>query len=89
MNKRNKGFTLVELLAVIVILAIIMVIAIPSVLETITTARKKTFLEYIDKVASSTQTKYAEDTGKGLAHTSSNIMYDIKKDLGLTNTGTF
>ena len=89
MNKRSKGFTLVELLAVIVILAIIMVIAIPSVLETITTARKKTFLEYIDKVASSTQTKYAEDTVKGLAHTSSNIMYDIKKDLGLTNTGTF
>ena len=49
MDKR-KGFTLVELLAVIVILAIIMIIAIPSVLDTLDTARKKTFIEYVFKV---------------------------------------
>ena len=48
MKKRNnKGFTLVELLAVIVILAIIMIIAIPSVLATMSTARKKTFEEFM------------------------------------------
>lgn len=43
-NKENKnGFTLVELLAVIVILGIIMVIAYASVNQVIKTARKKSF----------------------------------------------
>ena len=37
--KNKKGFTLVELLAVIVILAIIMIIAIPAVLQTMESAR--------------------------------------------------
>ena len=40
---KNKGFTLVELLAVIVILAIIMVIAIPSVTNSSGAAKEKTF----------------------------------------------
>ena len=35
MKKNKKGFTLVELLAVIVVLAIIMIIAIPQVMENI------------------------------------------------------
>ena len=34
-NKKKKGFTLVELLAVIVILAVVMVITIPTVLGSI------------------------------------------------------
>ena len=38
-NKKKKGFTLVELLAVIVILAVILVIAIPQIMNTIKTAR--------------------------------------------------
>ena len=43
-NKLNKkGFTLVELLAVIVVLAVIMVIAFTSVSSTITSARKNSF----------------------------------------------
>lgn len=39
LNKIKKGFTLVELLAVIVVLAIILVIAIPSILDLIFKAR--------------------------------------------------
>ena len=37
----NKGFTLIELLAVIVILAIVVVVTIPSVLNSMDTARQK------------------------------------------------
>jgi len=44
--KKGKinGFTLVELLAVIVILAIIMIIAIPSVLNVTEQAKQKSFI---------------------------------------------
>ncbi len=56
--KDRKGFTLVELLAVIVILAIIMIIAIPSVLGTLETARRKTFVEYITRVMEAGQNQY-------------------------------
>ena len=41
MKKLNKkGFTLVELLAVIVVLAIIMVLTVPSVLSSMNSARQ-------------------------------------------------
>ena len=42
MKRNNKGFTLVELLAVIVILGLLMAIAIPSVTKYITQSRVKT-----------------------------------------------
>ena len=42
--KRKKGFTLVELLAVIGILAILVLIALPAVLTMFREARKNTFI---------------------------------------------
>ncbi len=86
-KKKNKGFTLVELLAVIVILAIIMIIAIPAVLDTMTSARRKTFGEYVTKVYDVAQKKYLSD--ELLNGGSSYIRYDITKDLGLDNTGDY
>ena len=67
MKNTRKGFTLVELLAVIVILAIIMIIAIPSVLGTMTTARQKSFCEYVTKVYMAAESKYmsAQTLGDG------------------------
>ena len=41
MNKNNKGFTLVELLAVIIILGIILAIAIPNIQNIIQQTRQK------------------------------------------------
>ena len=38
----KKGFTLVELLAVIVILAVVLIIAVPQITETIKASRLKT-----------------------------------------------
>ena len=63
--KKNKGFTLVELLAVIVILAIIMIIAIPAVLQTMQSARQKTFKEYVTKVYTTGQNAYLSDATLG------------------------
>lgn len=42
--RNNKGFTLVELLAVIIILGLLMVIATPSITKYISNARVKTYL---------------------------------------------
>ena len=64
-KEKIKGFTLVELLAVIVILAIIMLIAIPTVLNTLEIARKKAFMEYVDKTIGLAEQKYLEGTITG------------------------
>ena len=91
--KKNNGFTLVELLAVIVILAIIMIIAIPAVLETMQTAKKKAMIEYAEKVMNKAEEKYLEQTTLGSITMPSAeqavIFYDIKKDLGYSSTGDY
>ena len=43
MKNKVSGFTLVELLAVIVILAIILVIAVPKITDTIKNSKKASF----------------------------------------------
>ena len=47
--KNNKGFTLIEILAVIVILGILMIIAVPSVTQYITGSRNFSFSKTADK----------------------------------------
>ena len=86
--EKQKGFTLVELLAVIVILAIIMLLAIPAVLDTMAVAKRKTFVEYIDKAVNQAQNKITEAQllGEGA---SGCVIYNIKNDLGFSNTGDF
>ena len=87
-KRNNKGFTLVELLSVIVILAIIMLIAIPSVLHVLTTAKRKSFVEYVDKIYLSAQKKILEEEVQGESSVGCKI-YKIKSDLGLTSTGSY
>ena len=82
-----KGFTLVELLAVIVILAIIMIISIPAVLNTVSTAKQKTFAEYVTKICETAEKKYLSE---GLLNPQpAYVRYDITKDLELGSTGDY
>lgn len=60
--KDKKGFTLVELLAVIVILGVIITIAIPNVVSTLEKNKKETFLEDAEKMISSAEYKIRSDT---------------------------
>lgn len=60
MKKNNKGFTLVELLAVIVVLAIIMVIATQQINKTINRSRAKSFNEAFNIVVENTRILYVE-----------------------------
>ena len=70
--KKNKGFTLVELLAVIVILAVIALIATPVVLSMIESSRKgaaeSSMLSYVDATEKSIVTS--------LMSSSSSVNYD-------------
>ena len=90
--KKNNGFTLVELLAVIVILAIIMIIAIPTVLNTMERARKKAFIEFAQRAMNEAQKVYLS---RSLTENYISIgeetlyMFDIQKDLGLNNVGDY
>ena len=90
-KKHKLGFTLVELLAVITILGIIMIIATPSVLSTMEVAKKKTFINYIQKVFNKGQEQYMSDLNEGTIpiYNTTEYLYDIETDLGLDNTGNF
>ena len=60
--KNNKGFTLVELLAVIAILAILVIIALPNVLKMFNDAKKNSFLTEAKTVYGEAGKKYISDS---------------------------
>ena len=59
---KNKGFTLVELLAVIAILAILVIIALPNVLKMFNDAKKNSFLTEAKTVYGEAGKKYISDS---------------------------
>ena len=59
--RNNKGFTLVELLAVIVIMGILMMVAIPSVTRTIENSRKDTFVDIAKSYGNAVRTLWTSD----------------------------
>ena len=70
MSKHKKdGFTLVELLAVIVILAVILVIAVPSIMSTIAESRKGALASSAKLIASSAETAYISNQTLGIEKT--------------------
>ena len=88
MKKKSRGFTLVELLAVIVILALIMILVIPSVLDVTNTAKKELFYDYSRTVQSKAVAKYIEDMDDESIKSNCRV-YDIGTDLDIENTGNF
>lgn len=87
--KEKNGFTLVELLVVIVVLALIMIITIPAVLDIMEDARKNSFVLYCQKVVKDTQTQYVYDSNIGNAGGAGIYVYDITSDLGYSSTGNY
>ena len=86
--KKKNGFTLVELLAVIVVLAIIMILAIPAVLNVMDNARRQSFVIAIDKYVTAVQQQFMSDSSFGDAKTAGVYVYNITTDLGLSSTGS-
>ena len=60
--KNKKGFTLVELLAVISILAILVIIALPNVMKAYRNARKDSFLNEVKSMLTGAETAFLSET---------------------------
>lgn len=61
-NKNQAGFTLVELLAAMVILALLTAIAVPSVLKLLNKSRSETYINDAQRLISTAENQYKKDT---------------------------
>ena len=86
MNK--KGFTLVELLAVIAILAILVIIALPNVLSMFNKAKKDTFASETKDMVRIAQQQYLADFGKWTKYAAEGSVTDDEKIQTITCTST-
>lgn len=82
---KNKGFTLIEILAVIIILALVAIIAIPSILGTIENTKKKTaearageYIEAVEKEATMNEMDGLETLKSGKYKVSKLAEYDLE-----------
>ena len=68
-NLNKKGFTLVELLAVIAILAILMLLVTPNILSMFTEGRKDAFVTQVQSVWRAAEQQYMTKSFSGTAST--------------------
>lgn len=91
MRRKQNGFTLVELLAVIIILAVIITLAIPAVMNATNRAKKQAFFMYGQSLESKATQKYTQETDNdpsfsGCAVYDINELYVEDKDAKVENT---
>lgn len=84
----NKGFTLIEVLAVIVIIAIIGGIAIPNIMSTINTGKSSSEKAMIANIKTASEQLYEEVENQGLLGETDNTdkLYDYDKNGTRSNT---
>lgn len=85
--KKEKGFTLTELLAVIVILVVIALITVPLILNIIEKVRKSAFQDSAYGILESVKLYYAENIVDNNELEDKVFSYE-KEEVGLTFNGT-
>ena len=64
-NKKNKGFSLVELIIVIAIMVILGAIIAPQYFKHVQNAKKSSDIETASRISAAISAEYAEQQGKG------------------------
>ncbi len=85
---KKKGFTLVELLAVIAILAILVIIALPNVLGMFNSAKKNTFVTEIQSIYSTAETQFVSDSMGDMTKYTGGIKYARVNGKTIAQNGT-
>ena len=85
--EKKKGFTLVELLAVIVVIALLITLGAPITSNIINDAKMNTFAAYVDKIYEDVVARYESDAAVNLDYSNTCVVYDIEDSLGLADTG--
>lgn len=80
MRLNNKGFTLVELLAAVVIITLLTVIAVPSVLHSLNTGKDKSYEILVKNIVIASQELYEEVYSNELLHVNSASIFYYDKD---------
>ena len=87
MKKLNKkGFTLVELLAVIVILALLIVVVANTALPALNNSKKKSLTTYAQRVAEKAKAQYMTDE---LNNSSTKSCYTVSELMGTAEGSTY
>ena len=84
---KKKGFTLVELLAVIAILAILVILSLPNVMSMYHNAKKKSFLNEVEIIYNTASEAYMKDNIRGdksYIYAKSELGLKCIKELNLT-----
>ena len=61
MKKQNKGFTLIEILSVIVVLSIILSITVPKIFDVIEKSRRRAFFSSATSIVNTVKTEYFQN----------------------------
>ena len=87
--KKNKGFTIIEILAVIVLLALIMILVIPAIVNIVNNAKKESFYLYANSVYEKAVNKYVQSENDASRSSINCSVYRIPEDLDIPNSGDY
>lgn len=89
-KKNNKGFSLVELIVVVLIIGVIAVALAPQVMKWVDTSKKNTDLNNAETLQSSVQAALADwqNAGHKLSEISTSVIYNVKDNDATISTGT-
>ena len=87
--KKNKGFTMIEILAVIVLLALIMILVIPAIVNILDNAKKESFYLYANNVYEKAVNKYVQNENDANRADINCSVYRIPEDLDIPNSGDY
>jgi type IV pilus assembly protein PilA len=89
LKNNKKGFTLVELLAVIVILAVILAIAVPSISTVMDSAKKSAFEDNVKLIIKGIDYKVLEAQAAGTAEPSTGVQVTTELSKYGANPGDY